>query len=47
MDNGAWEVRPTLTSPSINIEINIIIRLLKNKLLKTRVYFNRFDAVIE
>ena len=35
MDDGAWEVQPALTPPSINIDKNIIIRLLKtNRRLK-------------
>ena len=35
MDDGAWEIQPALTPPSINIDKNIIIRLLKtNQRLK-------------
>ena len=36
MDDGAWEIQPALTPPSINIDKNIIIRLLKtNQRLKS------------
>ena len=35
IDKGAWDVYPSLTSPSINIDKNIIIKLLKtNQRLK-------------
>ena len=35
MDDGTWEIQPALTPPSINIDKNIIIRLLKtNQRLK-------------
>ena len=35
IDDGAWDVQPALTPPSINIDKNIIIKLLKtNQRLK-------------